>query len=178
MGLKLSSNEIPSVTFSNLPTSVDEGQSISPIVSITNIDNTIVDNANLSFNVYWEISGVGIASTDFEDVGQDGNPDAGTTLTGYVNLTGNNTSRQFPIGIRSDNFADLNINETATFSIYSDASRTELIQSDTFIINDTSMGEPEFDFLLVGGGGAGGKCPSQSSGIIKTVQVAAVLVEF
>tara|TARA_B100001939_G_scaffold320724_1_gene309807 strand:- start:230 stop:1591 length:1362 start_codon:yes stop_codon:yes gene_type:complete len=166
MGLKLRSNKIPSVTFSNLPATVDEGQSISPIVSIANVDNTIVDNANLSFNVYWEISGVGIASTDFENVGADGNPDSGTTLTGYVNLTGTTTSKQFPIGIRSDNFADLNVNETATFSIYSDAFRTALIQSDTFIINDTSMGEPEFDFLLVGGGGKGGRCIGQSAGTI------------
>ena len=162
MGLKLSSNKIPSFTFSNLPASVDEGQSISPIVSIANIDNTIIDNANLSVNAYWEISGVGIASTDFENVGADGNPDSGTTLTGYVNLTGTTTSKQFPIGIRSDNFADLNVNETATFSLYSDAARTELIQSDTFVINDTSMGEPEFDFLLVGGGGKGGRTPSSA----------------
>tara|TARA_S200002703_G_scaffold139123_1_gene129709 strand:- start:1064 stop:2416 length:1353 start_codon:yes stop_codon:yes gene_type:complete len=162
MGLKLRSNRIPSVTFSNLPATVDEGQSISPIVSIANVDNTIVDNANLSFNVYWEISGVGIASTDFENVGADGNPDSGTTLTGYVNLTGTTTSKQFPIGIRSDNFADLNVNETATFSLYSDAARTQLVDSDTFIINDTSMGEPEFDFLLVGGGGKGGQTPSSA----------------
>ena len=157
MGLKLSSNRTPSFTFSNLPASVDEGQNISPIVSIANIDNTIIDNANLSVNAYWEISGVGIASTDFENVGADGNPDSGTTLTGYVNLTGTTTSKQFPIGIRSDSFTDLNVNETATFSLYSDAARTELIQSDTFIINDTSMSEPEFDFLLVGGGGRGGR---------------------
>lgn len=166
MGLKLRSNRIPTFTFSNLPATVDEGQSISPIVSITNVDNTIIDNANLSVNAYWEISGVGIASTDFENVGADGNPDPGTTLTGYVNLTGSTTSKQFPIGIRSDNFADLNVNETATFSLYSDAARTELIQSDTFVINDTSMGEPEFDFLLVGGGGKGGKCLYQAAGTV------------
>ena len=156
MGLKLRSNRAPSFTFSNLPASVDEGQSISPIISFTAADDNIIQ-PNLSINAYWEISGVGIASTDFENVGADGNPDAGTTLTGYVNLTGNTTSKQFAIGIRSDNFTDLNVNETATFSIYSDASRTELIQSDTFIINDTSMGEPQFDFLLVGAGGAGGR---------------------
>ena len=155
MGLKLRSNRIPALTFSNLPASVDEGQSISPIISFTAADDNII-KPNLSINVFWEISGVGIASTDFENVGADGNPD--TTLTGYVNLTSNNRSKQFPIGIRSDNFTDLNVNETATFSIYSDAARTELIQSDTFVINDTSMGEPEFDFLLVGGGGGGGSC--------------------
>ena len=155
MGLKLRSNRTPALTFSNLPASVDEGQSISPIISFTAADDNII-KPNLSINAYWEISGVGIASTDFENVGADGNPDTGTTLTGYVNLTGTTTSKQFPIGIRSDNFSDLNVNETATFSIYSDAARTELIQSDTFIINDTSMGEPQFDFLLVGGGGGGG----------------------
>ena len=162
MGLKLHSNKSPISTFSNLPVSVDEGQSISPIISFSARDNNII-TSELSVNIYWEISGVGIASTDFENVGADGNPDTGTTLTGYVNLTGNNTSKQFAIGIRSDNFADLNVNETATFSIYSDAARTELIQSDTFIINDTSMGEPEFDFLLVGGGGKGGRTPSGST---------------
>ena len=160
MGLKLRSNRTPALTFSNLPASVDEGQSISPIISFTAADDNIIQ-PNLSINAYWEISGVGIASTDFENVGADGNPD--TTLTGYVNLTGTTTSKQFPIGIRSDNFADLNVNETATFSIYSDAARTELIQSDTFIINDTSMGEPEFDFLLVGGGGKGGFTPTGSN---------------
>jgi len=159
MGLKLRSNRIPALTLSNLPASVDEGQSISPIISFAAADNNIIA-PNLSFNAYWEISGVGIGSTDFEDVGVDGNPDAGTTLTGYVNLTENTTSKQFPIGIRSDNFTDLNVNETATFSIYSNAARTELIESDTFIINDTSMGEPQFDFLLVGGGGGGGSCSS------------------
>ena len=159
MGLKLRSNRIPALTFSNLPASVDEGQSISPIISFSAQDNNII-TSDLSANIYWEISGVGIASTDFENVGADGNPDSGTTLTGYVNLTGTTTSKQFAIGIRSDNFTDLNVNETATFSIYSDAARTELIQSDTFIINDTSMGEPEFDFLLVGGGGRGGSCSS------------------
>ena len=157
MGLKLRSNRTPALTFSNLPASVDEGQSISPIISFTAADDNII-NSYLSANIYWEISGVGIASTDFENVGADGNPDTGTTLTGYVNLTGNTKSRQFSIGIRSDNFTDLNVNETATFSIYSDSARTELIQSDTFIINDTSMDEPEFDFLLVGGGGGGGSC--------------------
>ena len=162
MGLKLHSNRTPSLAFSNLPGSIDEGQSISPIISFTSADNNVTDNVNLSVNIYWEISGVGIASTDFENVGNDGNPDAGTTLTGYVNLTGNATSKQFPIGIRSDNFADLNVNETATFSIYSDSARTALIQSDTFVINDTSMGEPEFDFLLVGGGGKGGRTPSSA----------------
>ena len=162
MGLKLRSNRIPALTLSNLPASVDEGQSISPIISFTAADDNII-KPNLSINAYWEISGVGIASTDFENVGADGNPD--TTLTGYVNLTGTTTSKQFPIGIRSDNFADLNVNETATFSIYSDAARTELIQSDTFIINDTSMGEPEFDFLLVGGGAAGGFTPGGTGGV-------------
>ena len=159
MGLKLRSNRIPALTLSNLPASVDEGQSISPIISFTAADNNVFDS-KLSVNVYWEISGVGIASTDFENVGDDGNPDTETNLTGYVNLTKNATSRQFPIGIRSDNFTDLNVNETATFSIYSDAARTELIQSDTFVINDTSMGEPQFDFLLVGAGGGGGLTPS------------------
>ena len=161
MGLKLHSNKSPISTFSNLPASVDEGQSISPIISFSAQDNNII-TSELSVNIYWEISGVGIASTDFENVGSDGNPDAGTTLTGYVNLTGNNRSKQFPIGIRSDSFSDLNVNETATFSIYYDAARTELIQSDTFIINDTSMSEPEFDFLLVGGGGKGGRTPSSA----------------
>ena len=116
MGLKLRSNRIPALTFSNLPASVDEGQSISPIISFTAADDNII-KPNLSINAYWEISGVGIASTDFENVGADGNPD--TTLTGYVNLTSNNRSKQFSIGIRSDNFTDLNVNETATFSIYS-----------------------------------------------------------
>jgi hypothetical protein len=157
MGLKLRSNRIPALTLSNLPASVDEGQSISPIISFTAADNNVFDS-KLSVNVYWEISGVGIASTDFENVGADGNPDTETNLTGYINLTKNTTSKQFPIGIRSDNFADLNVNETATFSLYSDAARTQLVDSDTFIINDTSMGEPEFDFLLVGGGGKGGRC--------------------
>ena len=156
MGLKLNGNKIPDVTFSNLPVSVDEGETISPIISFTTFDDNLI-GADTSVNVYWELSGVGIASTDFENVGADGNPDPNTTLTGYVQLDFNNKSRQFPIGIRSDNFADLNVNETATFSIYSDFDRTQLIKSDTFIINDTSMGEPpQFDFLLVGGGGAGG----------------------
>ena len=159
MGLKLRSNRIPALSLSNLPASVDEGQSISPIISFTAADNNVLDS-KLSVNVYWEISGVGIASTDFENVGADGNPDTETNLNGYINLTKITTSKQFPIGIRSDNFADLNVNETATFSIYSDAARTELIHSDTFVINDTSMGEPEFDFLLVGGGGKGGRTPA------------------
>ena len=162
MGLKLHSNKIPITTVYNLPASVDEGQSISPVISFSSEDNNII-NSDLSANIYWEISGVGIASTDFENVGADGNPDTGTTLTGYVNLTGNNRSKQFAIGIRSDNFTDLNVNETATFSIYSDSARTDLIQSDTFIINDTSMGEPEFDFLIVGGGGKGGFTPTGST---------------
>ena len=165
MGLKLHGNRVPSFTLSNLPASVDEGQSISPIISFNAVDDNLTNNSNLSVNAYWEISGVGIASTDFENVGADGNPDAGTTLTGYVNLTGNTTSRQFAVGIRSDNFADLNVNETATFSVYSDAARTQLTDSDTFIINDTSMGEPQFDFLLVGGGAAGGFTPGGSGGI-------------
>ena len=96
MGLKLHSNKSPISTFSNLPASVDEGQSISPVISFSSEDNNII-TSDLSLNVYWEISGVGIASTDFENVGADGNPDTGTTLTGYVNLTGNNRSKQFSI---------------------------------------------------------------------------------
>lgn len=152
--LKLRRELQPTFNISNLPASVDEGQSISPIIGISSEFVDLVPN--ISVNAYWEISGVGIASTDFEDVGQDGNPDAGTTLTGYVSVTGNNASKQFAIGIRSDSFTDLNVNETATFSVYSDAARTQLVDSDTFIINDTSMGEPQFDFLLVGGGGGGG----------------------
>ena len=90
MGLKLRSNRIPALTFSNFPASVDEGQSISPIISFTAADDNIIQ-PNLSVNAYWEISGVGIASTDF-NVGSDGNPDTGTTLTGYVNLTSDNAN--------------------------------------------------------------------------------------
>ena len=155
--LKLRGNTKPTFNISNLPASVDEGQSISPTIGISSQFTDFV--SNLSVNAYWEISGVGIASTDFENVGANGNPDTGTTLTGYVELTGNSQSKQFAIGIRSDSFTDLNVNETATFSVYSDAARTQLTDSDTFIINDTSMGEPEFDFLLVGSGGAGGLTP-------------------
>ena len=154
MGLKLHGNAKPTFDISNLPASVDEGQSISPIIGISSQFTDFV--SNVSVNAYWEISGVGIASTDFENVGANGNPDPGTTLTGYVELTGNAQSKQFAIGIRSDSFTDLNVNETATFSVYSDSARTQLTDSDTFIINDTSMGEPQFDFLLVGGGAAGG----------------------
>ena len=154
MGLKLSSSRVPDFRIDNLPVSVDEGQSISPTISISTVDYNIIEGAEITFAAYWEISGVGIASTDFENVGADGNPDPGTTLTGYVNLTGSTTSKQFPIGIRSDTFTDLNTNETATFSIYKDAARTQLSASDTFIINDTSPST--FEFLLVGGGGGGG----------------------
>ena len=154
MGLKLSSSKVPDFLIDNLPVSVDEGQSISPTISISVDDYNIIADTQITFAAYWEISGVGIASTDFENVGADGNPDPGTTLTGYVNLTGSTTSKQFPIGIRSDTFTDLNTNETATFSVYKDAARTQLSASDTFIINDTSPST--FEFLLVGGGGGGG----------------------
>ena len=146
-------NVVPDFEILNLPASVDEGQSISPTIGITSKWSGLLVNTT---RVYWEISGVGIASTDFENVDADGNPDPGTTLTGYVDLPANNASKQFAIGIRSDNFTDLNVNETATFSLYSDVDRIQLLSSDTFIINDTSMEEPQFDFLLVGGGGKGG----------------------
>ena len=54
-------------------------------------------------------------------MGADGNPDSGTTLSGYVDVNGTAKSKQFPIGIRSDNYTDdpsganVNANETATF---------------------------------------------------------------
>lgn len=156
-------NVSPDFEIINLAASVDEGQSISPTIGATSKWNNLLVDVN---RVYWEISGVGIASTDFSSVGADGNPDAGTTLTGYVDVNGTATSKQFPIGISSDNYTDdpsganINANETATFSIYRDSSRTQLLDSSNFIINDTSTAS-NFEFLLVGGGGAGGPVSGQ-----------------
>ena len=157
-------NVSPDFEIINLNASVDEGQSISPTIGATSKWNNLLVDVN---RVYWEISGVGIASTDFSSVGADGNPDTGTFLTGYVDVNGTATSKQFPIGIRSDNYTDdssganINANETATFSIYRDSSRTQLLDSSNFIINDTSTAS-NFEFLLVGGGGAGGRMSSST----------------
>ena len=47
-------------------------------------------------------------------------------------------------------------------SIYRDSSRTQLLDSSNFIINDTSTAS-NFQFLLVGGGGAGGRMSSSTT---------------
>jgi len=150
-------NVSPDFEIIDLPASVDEGQSISPTIGATSKwRNLLVDT-----RVYWDISGVSIASTDFSSVGADGNPDTGTFLSGYVDVNGTAASKQFPIGVRSDNYTDdpsganIGVGETATLSIYRDSSRTQLLDSSNFIINDTST-STELEFLLVGGGGGGG----------------------
>ena len=155
--INFSTNLTPDFEIIDLPASVDEGQSISPTIGATSKwRNLLVDT-----RVYWNISGVSIASTDFSSVGADGNPDTGTFLSGYVDVNGTATSKQFPIGVRSDNYTDdpsganIGAGETATLSIYSDSSRTQLLDSSDFIINDTSNAS-NFEFLLVGGGGGGG----------------------
>ena len=158
-------NVSPDFEIIDLAASVDEGQSISPTIGATSKWSNLLVDTN---RVYWDISGVSIASTDFSSVGADGNPDTGTFLSGYVDINGTATSKQFPIGVRSDNYTDdpsganINANETATLSIYRDSSRTELLDSSNFIINDTSTSS-NFEFLLVGGGGGGGRMSSSSS---------------
>jgi len=162
MSIKLSSNKVPDFTITNLPTSIDEGQTISPVISIDNHHINVTKHTSLTFRAYWELSGVGIASTDFENVSVDGNPDPGTTLTGYVNIIGSTASKQFSIGIRSDTHTDdpngaiVDASENATLSIYRDSDRSILVDSRTFAINDTSLSEPEYEVLLVGGGAYGG----------------------
>ena len=155
--INFSTNLTPDFEIIDLAASVDEGQSISPTIGATSKwRNLLVDT-----RVYWDISGVSIASTDFSSVGADGNPDTGTFLSGYVDVNGTATSKQFPIGVRSDNYTDdpsganIGAGETATLSIYRDSSRTQLLDSSNFIINDTSTSS-NFEFLLVGGGGGGG----------------------
>ena len=158
-------NVSPDFEIIDLAASVDEGQSISPTIGATSKWSNLLVDTN---RVYWDISGVSIASTDFSSVGADGNPDTGTFLSGYVDVNGTATSKQFPIGVRSDNYTDdpsganINANETATLSIYRDSSRTQLLDSSDFIINDTSTSS-NFEFLLVGGGGAGGRMSSSTT---------------
>ena len=159
-------NVSPDFEILSLPASVDEGQSISPTIGATPAWKNLITDG--SYRVYWDISGVSIASTDFSSVGADGNPDTGTFLSGYVDVSATATSKQFPIGVTSDNYTDdpsganINANETATLSIYRDSSRTQLLDSSDFIINDTSTAS-NFEFLLVGGGGAGGRMSSSTS---------------
>ena len=164
-GLKLrgninfNSNRVPEYEITNLPSNVDEGQSISPIIGATPAWKNLITND--SYRVYWELSGVGIASTDFENVSADGNPDTGTTLTGYVDTNVPSGAKQFSIGIRSDTHTDdpdgaiVDASENATLSIYRDSARTTLLDSKTFAINDTSVSD-NYEVLLVAGGARGG----------------------
>ena len=158
-------NVSPDFEIIDLAANVDEGQSISPTIGATSKWRNLLVDTN---RVYWDISGVSIASTDFSSVGADGNPDTGTFLSGYVDVNGTATSKQFPIGVSLDNYTDdpsganINANETATLSIYSDSSRTQLLDSSNFTINDTSTSS-NFEFLLVGGGGAGGRMSSSTT---------------
>ena len=76
--INFSTNLTPDFEIIDLAASVDEGQSISPTIGATSKwRNLLVDT-----RVYWDISGVSIASTDFSSVGIDGNPDTGTFLSG------------------------------------------------------------------------------------------------
>ena len=158
--INFNSNRVPEYEITNLPSNVDEGQSISPIIGATPAWKNLITND--SYRVYWQLSGVGIASTDFENVSADGNPDTGTTLTGYVDTNVPSGAKQFSIGIRSDTHTDdpdgaiVDASENATLSIYRDSARTTLLDSKTFAINDTSLSEPEYEVLLVAGGATGG----------------------
>jgi len=153
-------NIIPDFEITNLPSNVDEGQSISPTIGATPpVWKNLITND--SYRVYWQLSGVGIASTDFENVSADGNPDTGTTLTGYVDTNVPSGAKQFSIGIRSDTHTDdpdgavVDASENATLSIYRDSARTTLLDSKTFAINDTSVSD-NYEVLLVAGGARGG----------------------
>ena len=158
--VNLNGNRVPEYEITNLPSNVDEGQSISPIIGATPAWKNLITND--SYRVYWELSGVGIASTDFENVSADGNPDTGTTLTGYVDTNVPSGAKQFSIGIRSDTYTDdpdgaiVDASENATLSIYRDSARTTLLDSKTFAINDTSLSGMQYEILLVAGGGSGG----------------------
>ena len=100
------------VTYSvNAPNSMNEGATAQVIVSTTNVG---------SATLYWRVA----PSSDF------------TSEEGPVTITGDNGT--FNITTVADGFTEGA--ETGTVYLYTDSSRTNLVASDTFTINDTSAG--------------------------------------